>query len=192
MRNWRRKSGDNSGEATDFSAVAAALDIPLPFTIEKLCDSIASTRERPIRIHAIEHEGSSSKAPCGAWIALERADHIFVENATSPLHRSHIILHELCHMLLGHSCLPTDEHEPSPVSAAQRRSLGEVLSVEEWAGFPINRIVSLLGRTSYTHADEKAAEGLAGVLARRIRQTEEAAQRPTDPLSSHLLKALTE
>ncbi len=192
MRNWRRQGGQGSGASGDFSAIAATLDIPVPFTIEKLCQSIASRRGRPIHIHAIEHKGASNKLPCGAWIALENADHIFVENATSPLHRSHIILHELCHMLLGHSCLPTDEHEVPVESSDRRRSLAEVLSVEEWAGFPINRIVSLLGRTSYTHADEKDAEGLAGVLARRIRQSEEAAKRPTDPLSSHLLNALTE
>ncbi|WP_158845327.1 hypothetical protein [Streptomyces sp. NRRL WC-3742] len=192
MRNWRRKGGQNSGEGGDFSTVAASLDIPIPFTIEKLCESIASRRGRPIHIHAIEHGETSNRTPCGAWIALENSDHIFVESATSPLHRSHIILHELCHMLLGHSCLPTDEHETPTVTAGQRRTLAEALSVEEWAGFPINRIVSLLGRTSYTHADEQEAEGLAGVLARRIRQSEEAASQPNDPLSSHLLNALTE
>ncbi|MFJ8442816.1 hypothetical protein [Kitasatospora griseola] len=192
MRNWRRKSGRDGRENGDFSTIAASLDIPVPFTVEKLCDSIAARRGRPIHIHAIEHEGSSNDVPCGAWIALENSDHIFVENATSPLHRSHIILHELCHMLLGHSCLPTNEHEASVDISGRRRSLADVLSVEEWAGFPINRIVSLLGRTSYTHADEQAAEGLAGVLARRIRQSEEAAERPSDPLSSHLLNALTE
>ncbi|QMU67284.1 hypothetical protein [Streptacidiphilus sp. P02-A3a] len=191
MRSWQRKGGQASGASNDFSAIAATLDIPVPFTAEKLCESIASGRGRPIHIHAIEHEGSSNKAPCGAWIALDKADHIFVENATSPLHRSHIILHELCHMLLGHSCLPTDEHE-APAVSAQHRSLAEVLSVEEWAGFPINRIVSLLGRTSYTHVDEQAAEGLAGVIARRIRQAEEAARGPADPLSNHLLNALIE
>lgn len=149
-------------------------------------------RGRSIHIHSMEHSGSSNGAPCGAWIALELSDHIFVEDATSPLHRSHIILHELCHMLLGHSCLPTDEHEPLVTGDGRRRALAEVLSAEEWAGFPLNRIVSLLGRTSYTHADEKAAEGLAGLIARRIRDAEEAARRPADPLSSHLMKALTE
>ncbi|MFD5553794.1 hypothetical protein ACFWIA_08130 [Streptomyces sp. NPDC127068] len=178
--------------SSDFSAIAATLEIPVPFTIEKLCESIALRRGRPIYIHAIEHEGLADKVPCGVWIALEDADHVFVENATSPLHRAHIILHELCHMLLGHSCVPTDEHEVSAGTSERRRSLAEVLSVEEWAGFPINRIVSLLGRTSYTHADEKDAEGLAGVLAQRIRQSEEAAESPADPLASHLLNALTE
>lgn len=191
MRNWRKK-GQSGGIGDDSHAIVASLDIPLPFTPEQLCEKIAGMRDRPIHIHAMEHIGSSNRAPCGAWISLESSDHIFVENATSPLHRAHIILHELCHMLLGHSCIPTDEHEPPPLSDGRRRALAEVLSVEEWAGFPLNRMVSLLGRTSYTHADEKAAEGLAGLIARRIREAEEAARNPTDPLSSHLMNALTE
>lgn len=191
MRNWRKK-GHGGGIGGDSSTIVASLDIPLPFTVEQLCDNIAGMRGRPIHIHAMEHTGSSNRTPCGAWIALDNSDHIFVENATSPLHRAHIILHELCHMLLGHSCTPTDEHESLPLSDGRRRALAEVLSVEDWAGFPLNRIVSLLGRTSYTHADEKAAEGLAGLIAHRIRDVEEAAQRPADPLSSHLMHALTE
>ncbi|MFB7947969.1 hypothetical protein ACFC6L_23985 [Kitasatospora phosalacinea] len=180
------------GGFNDHSAVAESLEIPSPFTIEKLCDSIAEQRGRRIHIHAIEHEGAANSAPCGAWIAMENSDHIFVESATSPLHRDHIILHELCHMLLGHSCLPTEVHAQPPVQDGPRRSVGEVLSVEEWAGFPMNRIVSLLGRTSYTHEDEQAAEGLAGLLARRIHQTAEKAGRPVDPLAVHLLSALIE
>lgn len=191
MRNWR-KNGQGSRGSGDNSALVAGLEIPIPFTVEKLCASIAAMRGRPIHIQAMERVSSASSTPCGAWIALDDADHIFVEDATSPLHRAHIILHELCHMLLGHSCLPTDEHEPLPAGGDQRRPLAEVLSVEEWAGFPMNKILSLLGRTSYTHADEQAAEGLAGMLANRIRQMEDAALGPTDPLASHLLKALVE
>ncbi|WP_344442002.1 hypothetical protein [Kitasatospora nipponensis] len=191
MLNWRKK-GQDGGIAASSSALVASLDIPVPFAIEDLCASIAVRRGRPIHIHGMEHTGTPNRAPCGAWISLDHSDHIFVENATSPLHRAHIILHELCHMLLGHSCLPTDEHEPPALDDGRRRALAEVLSVEEWAGFPLNRIISLLGRTGYTHADEKAAEGLAGLIARRIRDVEEATRHPADPLANHLINALIE
>ncbi|WP_051816789.1 hypothetical protein [Kitasatospora sp. NRRL B-11411] len=190
MRSWRRRS--QAGRFNDHSAVAEGLEIPVPFTIEKLCENVAAMRGRKIHIHAIEHEGAANSSPCGAWIALENSDHIFVESATSRLHRDHIILHELCHMLLDHSCLPSDAHAQAPAGTGQRHSIGEVLSVEEWAGFPMNRIVSLLGRTSYTHEDEQSAEGLAGILAKRIHQAEENASRPVDPLANHLLSALIE
>ncbi|MEV7121167.1 hypothetical protein [Kitasatospora griseola] len=191
MRSWRKRSQDG---IDNHSAIAASVEIPIPFTIEGLCEAVAKQRGRRIHIHAMEHAGgSANSAPCGAWIALENSDHIFVESATSPLHRSHIILHELCHMLLGHSCLPTEAHAQPAVRATDRKqSLGEVLSVEEWAGFPMNRIVSLLGRTNYTHEDEQSAEGLAGILASRIREAEEGARRPTDPLANHLMSALIE
>src|SRR6478609_9224629 len=127
MRSWRRRS--QVGGLSNHSAIADSLEIPFPFTIEKLCQGIAEKRGRRIHIHAIEHEGAANSAPCGAWIALESSDHIFVESATSPLHRDHIILHELCHMLLGHSCLPTETHVQPPAQTGPRRTVGEVLSV---------------------------------------------------------------
>jgi hypothetical protein len=40
--------------------------------------------------------------PCGLWLSTPRADHIFHEVDTTPWHRTHIALHELAHILLGH------------------------------------------------------------------------------------------
>jgi hypothetical protein len=41
----------------------------------------------------------------GAWIAGEESDYIFYDEAASPLHQTHIQLHEIAHMLRGHPTL---------------------------------------------------------------------------------------
>ncbi|MCC6190611.1 MAG: hypothetical protein IT318_16400 [Anaerolineales bacterium] len=38
----------------------------------------------------------------GAWIEDDSADYIFYENEPLHVHTVHILLHELCHLLLGH------------------------------------------------------------------------------------------
>ena len=47
--------------------------------------------------------GLSTGAPCGLWISVPAADYVFYDPDTSRLHAEHIILHELAHMLSGHS-----------------------------------------------------------------------------------------
>ncbi|WP_433724380.1 hypothetical protein ACQP2Y_03100 [Actinoplanes sp. CA-051413] len=47
--------------------------------------------------------GLSAGLPCGLWISVETADYVFYDPETSQLHAEHIILHELGHMLSGHT-----------------------------------------------------------------------------------------
>ena len=61
-------------------------------------------RNRMIFLHPFT---SGPGIPCGLWLATARADHIFHEAATTPWHRTHIILHEVAHMLLGHGGSPS-------------------------------------------------------------------------------------
>ena len=76
------------------------LDVPRPFDIVALCESVAHRRGRRMQIHRVH----SLPGPCGWWLAVEDADHVYVEAGTSPLHQTLIILHELSHMLLDHRC----------------------------------------------------------------------------------------
>ena len=64
----------------------------------------------------------------GLWVAMPTADVIFHERETSPLHRGHIILHELCHLLSG--------HRPAPISREEAaRLLLPDLQPDEWTRF---------------------------------------------------------
>ncbi len=129
------------------------IDLPTPFDIQVLCDRIAAQRERPIYLHPTEGI-SGTEAPCGSWLATDVGDHIFYEAATSPLHQTHIILHELSHMLLGHSS----------VLGAAATAAGGVFGSD----IDPKTIQSMLGRASYTNTDEQDAERLASLIADRV------------------------
>jgi hypothetical protein len=124
------------------------IGIPVPFVVAALCDDVATRRRRPIRLHALTIGGG----PCGLWVAAESADHIFHEAATSPLHRDHIILHELCHLLC--------DHEPASVLDDE---LARLLFPHLDAGL-VRRI---LARSSYSAIQEQEAELLASMIRER-------------------------
>lgn len=63
------------------------------------------------------HELDLAALPFGLWYFDGERDHIICRAGTSGYHRDHIILHEICHMLAGHST-PQDA-VASPHGAAQ-------------------------------------------------------------------------
>jgi hypothetical protein len=77
------------------------LDIPDPFDLDVFCAAVAERRGRPLIRRAVP--GLSADAPCGLWIGTADADHVFYDPGTSTLHAEHIVLHELAHILSGHS-----------------------------------------------------------------------------------------
>ncbi|MEU6164484.1 hypothetical protein [Streptomyces tanashiensis] len=78
------------------------LDLPRQFTIEALADAVARHRGRPLRFFPLRQEDGADTQICGVWIALGDSDHVYHAVGTSSLHQSHIVLHELAHMLLDH------------------------------------------------------------------------------------------
>jgi hypothetical protein len=127
--------------------------IPHPFDLDELCRGIASRRGRPLRRQAVP--GLSSTAPCGLWISTPAADYIFFDPNTSRLHAEHIVLHELGHMLCGHSLAVDVE--------------GSTLS-RLMPDIDPKTIARALGRVSYTTAQEQEAEMLASLIrARAVR-----------------------
>jgi hypothetical protein len=75
------------------------VSVPSPFDVRAFTATVSSRRGRPI--HLLPK--SARLGPCGVWLAMPSADYVFFENATSPLHREHIILHELGHLLRNHA-----------------------------------------------------------------------------------------
>ncbi|PXX54911.1 hypothetical protein DFR70_12252 [Nocardia tenerifensis] len=120
----------------------ADLPLPQPFSAEELCGLIAEWRGRKLVLHPLPGEirAIDEDAPCGLWVATDRADFIFYEDRTVHLHREHIIVHELAHMLLGHSMFElADPADPGAAAA-------------------------ILGRAGYTSRQEQEAEMLASLI----------------------------
>lgn len=116
------------------------LDLAHPFSLDALCDRIAEQRGRPIRLHPLPKEAAESGV-CGLWVGTDTVDYVFYEAQTTPLHREHIVLHELGHILFGHHSLEGEDTD--------------------------GRVPTVLGRTNYTTRQEQEAEMLASMI--RIR-----------------------
>jgi len=133
------------------SSVIRDIELPRPFSAKALCEELAEQSGRRIYLHPYEAVGVGADAPCGAWIATAQADHIFFEQRTSKYHQEQIILHEIGHVLCGHSM--------QNISEALLRDGG--LLGEHGA------VRGALFRTSYTTQQEKEAELVASMLLER-------------------------
>ncbi|BCJ56252.1 hypothetical protein Asp14428_77270 [Actinoplanes sp. NBRC 14428] len=124
------------------------ITIPVPFDARTFCAHIAERRGRPI--HVLSLDTSAAAAPCGLWLATDKADYIAVDEKAPPVLRSHILLHELAHMLCDHTGrLELDTATPAFT----------ILDPE--------MVKRVLGRTSrYPDEQEREAEGLASVFIR--------------------------
>ncbi|MGE7391127.1 hypothetical protein ACQKM2_37230 [Streptomyces sp. NPDC004126] len=118
------------------------LDLAAPFSLAGLCAHMADRRGRPIRLHPLPREAAESGV-CGLWIGTDTVDYVFYEAHTTPLHREHIVLHELGHILFGHHWLEGGKDD--------------------------GRAPVVRGRTDYTTRQEQEAEMLASMIRIRIR-----------------------
>ena len=124
------------------------LDLPSPFDPAVFCARLSDVRGRRIHLEPTR----AAIGPCGAWLATDRADYIFYEEATSPAHQDHIIRHELGHLLSAHE--PT-----SPLDEALARALAPDLDPAVVRRFR--------GRTTYSTEEEWEAEALAWLILER-------------------------
>jgi len=148
LRNRRKQPEDEPRDRRRFDRLLSSIDVPTPFDIQVFCDRIAAQRGRALYLHSVQGI-SGADAPCGVWIASETSDHIFYEAATSPLHRDHIILHEVSHMLLNHTSI---------IDGVRPGDRGLFPNIDPAT------VVSLLTRASYGNDDERDAERLASLI----------------------------
>jgi len=94
--------------------------------------------------------------PCGVWLALAEGDYIFYESDTSQLHREHIILHELGHLLCDHR----------PTEVIDGKVLTQLLPTLDPT--VVRRV---LGRTTYSAVEEQEAEVVASLVRERVEGT---------------------
>ena len=107
--------------------------------------------ERPIRLRPFN---SGPGCPCGLWIGTAEADYIYHEAGTTPFHATHIALHEIAHMLLGH------------VHADAWDQLVGLLAPD--LDQAIIRLI--LGRSAYSTAEERDAETVASLILSSTRR----------------------
>ncbi|MER8182008.1 hypothetical protein [Kitasatospora sp. NPDC094015] len=97
-------------------ALLDRIDVPRPFTVEKLVAKIAADRGRPLRLLPLPARSNAAEVGiCGMWVAFGTVDHVYHSVVTSPIHQTHIVLHELSHILLGHR----QSGEPDPSELQQ-------------------------------------------------------------------------
>lgn len=129
----------------------AQIPLPDPFTLQRFCDLLQSQRGRALTIGPMPAQEPGE--PSGVWIATESGDYVFVDETVRPLHRQHIVLHELAHIICDHHGAPVmSEHDAAVLLPS--------LSAE--------MVSRVLGRTRYTNAEEQEAEMLATLIAQRV------------------------
>ncbi|KIZ16029.1 ImmA/IrrE family metallo-endopeptidase [Streptomyces natalensis] len=131
-------------------AVLARLDLSDGCGIATLMEQLSTDRGRPIQLVPLP---LGAKTPCGMWLATDTFDVIVVEADTSRLHQDHIIAHELAHMLCNHC-------DSTGFDTVTMRDLMPNLDPR--------RVREMLGRTSYSTAEEQEAETVASLILERV------------------------
>jgi hypothetical protein len=160
---WRRHAARRPGRILwrRARAVADAVSLPEPFYAEAFVADLAAERGRPIELMPVS---APEGAPCGLLMSTERADYILYPTNTTALHRRHILLHEVGHLLCGHVGSGAGA-DGAAIDAAAGRQLMPNLSPE--------LVRRVLGRTTYTEVEEREAELVATLLAQRVVRPEE-------------------
>ena len=137
--------------------------IPKPFDLDIFCAAMATHRGRPLTLRPMP--GLSAGAPCGLWISVESADYVFYDPETSQLHAEHIVLHELSHMLSGHT---TGLNAGPDAKGSGGRSGSASSGISRLVpDLDPRTIDTILGRVSYTTTQEREAEMLASLIRAR-------------------------
>jgi hypothetical protein len=154
-----------------YDAIVRNLDLPVPFDVRALAADLAARRGRPLILSPVV----KWPGPSGLWVASPAADYIFYEQATSALHQQHIILHELSHLLCGHT----------PVTVAET-GVPRLL----FPGIRPDAVERLLRRTGYSATDEQEAELVASLIWERAAAQAPAEDAPAAPVAGGVLGGL--
>jgi hypothetical protein len=133
------------------------LDIRPPLDVTELCRRVGEARGKPIRLvpHPIPVPG-----PFGVWIATNNADYILYQQETTKSHQGHIVLHELGHILAGHS---SDDDDDALYAELCPDVEPEALR-ERYPDLEPDAVRRALRRTSYDTEQEREAETVATII----------------------------
>lgn len=156
------------------AAVAEAVPVCEPFSVERLIQTVSIQRRR--RILVMPHRLPPT-APCGLCISTDLADYIVVADVTgqSRLVRDQIVLHEMSHLLMDHQ-----------VNIAGRPDTNRWLLPNLDPGM----VTRMLARRRYDTVEEREAETLATLLHQRARLWRPEASAASDPVVRRLGRSL--
>jgi hypothetical protein len=126
-------------------ALLQQLDIRPPLDVPQLCARLGEHRGRPIYLQPAP---IPLPGPFGIWLSLASSDVIVYQEETSRTHQKHIILHELAHLVAGHS---SDEDDDGLL-----RAMFPTIDPE--------MVRRMLRRTSYDSRQEREAETVATII----------------------------
>ncbi|MEV4649016.1 ImmA/IrrE family metallo-endopeptidase [Saccharopolyspora sp. NPDC049357] len=121
------------------------LGITGPMGMEEVAERLGKHRGRPTML--VPYPLLAGEA-FGLWLGTTGADYILYQETASPLHREHIIAHEIGHMLCGHESDEIDDQVMADLIPGGRPDL----------------VRSLLRRTHYDRPKERDAETAASLL----------------------------
>ena len=141
-----RRCGDRLAELR-----RQGLRIPQPFDATELVARVNRVQGRRITLVAVNMPAGT---PYGLTLFTETGEHIIAyEITTNRVHRDHIIVHELAHVVMGHQ----------PIDIAGADATRSVLP-----NLAPTLVARVLGRTGgYTDVEEREAETMATLLLQR-------------------------
>ncbi|MGV9264868.1 ParH-like protein [Kitasatospora sp. NPDC003701] len=150
--------------------VAESIPLPEPFGIPALTEALALRRGRPIELMPLSGPDHS---PCGVLISTDRADYIGYPADTTALHQQHIVLHEIGHLLCGHTggsgytgYTGGSGHDGLP-ELAGGSGLSTTVSHVLTTQLSEELVRRVLGRSGYTERQEQEAELVASLALHR-------------------------
>jgi hypothetical protein len=138
---------DRSTERRAHRALSSLGTLPETWTTAELLDIVARHRGRPIEVSYVDPDLLVG-GPCGMLLVTKDVDHLLVAAHGPTEHQDHVVLHEVAHMLLHHTCKPS--------SPQFLRTLMPTLDP--------GAVLQVLCRTTFDTDDERAAELLATML----------------------------
>ncbi len=112
--------------------VVGQLVIPDSRDVRELCDRVGDQRGRSIALLPLPMSASGA---CGLWMAGSRADYICYERDTTPVHQTHIVLHELGHILCEHPGAENVESAFSGIFPDLSATTLKIMLARQHAGF---------------------------------------------------------
>lgn len=137
------------------------LPIPHPFDMPTFLNRLAQHRRRHIELVPV---ALSAALPCGLLISTDDADYVCHAVDTSPLHAQHIVMHEVGHLVFGH----TSKSEAANIPLDGRRVAEQAAVRTLLPDLSPAMIQRILGRTTYSDVHEREAEQFASMLLARI------------------------
>lgn len=129
--------------------LVGGLDVPVPFDLSEFCRRIEQRRGRPLRLEALPDAHGSGF--CGIYVETPTQDVVFYPAGAAAVHRDHVIVHELMHLLLGHGAVGT----------GTRIAVDTAILLPGLDPALVSRV---LGRSNYATDDEREAELTASLV----------------------------